>query len=84
MSVATFVGYIRRSWDLEKGVKVFAASIADINKALAPKKTVDIKLLLPKHYQSYYELFNLREASKLPLYRGPRVDYRIELESKDS
>jgi len=83
VSAATFVGYIRRSRDPEKGVKVFAASIADINKALAPKKTVDIKSLLPKHYQSYYELFNPREASKLPPHRGPGVDHRIELESKD-
>ena len=79
-----FIGYIRRSQDLEKEVKVFTTSIIDINKTLAPKKIVDIKLLLLKYYQSYYKLFNLREASKLSLYRGPRVDYRIKLELKDS
>ena len=65
-------------------MKVFTTSIADINKVLAPKKTVNIKLLLPKHYQSYYELFNPKEASKLSLYRGPRVDHKIKLKSKDS
>jgi hypothetical protein len=64
-------------------VRIFAASITDINKALALKKVVDVKSLLPKQYQSYLELFNPKEAAKLPLYWGPRVDYRIELESKD-
>ena len=83
VSAATFAGLIKRSKDPEKRVQVFAASIADINKALAPKKIVDIKSLLPKHYQSYYELFNPKEASKLPPHRGPGVDHKIELEPKD-
>ncbi|KAK1912050.1 hypothetical protein P3342_012533 [Pyrenophora teres f. teres] len=67
----------------KKRVQIFAASITDINKALAPKKAVDIRLLLPKQYQSYFKLFNPKEASKLPPHQGPGVDHKIELESKD-
>jgi len=44
-------------------VQVFAASIADINKALAPKKTVDVKSLLLEQYRSFYELFVRTYAS---------------------
>ncbi|KAK1919383.1 hypothetical protein P3342_009107 [Pyrenophora teres f. teres] len=83
VSASTFIGLIRRSKDPKKRVQIFAASIADINKALAPKKAVDVKSLLPKQYQSYFELFNPKEASKLPPHRGPGVDHKIELESKD-
>jgi hypothetical protein len=50
VSAATFAGLLKRSKDPETRVRVFAASIADINKALAPKKAVDVRSLLPKHY----------------------------------
>ncbi|RYN98817.1 hypothetical protein AA0121_g13479 [Alternaria tenuissima] len=83
VSATTFAGLLKRSRDRESGVRVFAASIADINKALAPKKAVDVKSLLPKHYQSYFELFNPKEAAKLPPHRGPGIDHRVELMSKD-
>jgi transposase InsO family protein len=83
VNAAAFASLLKQSRDPEAGVQVFAASIADINKALAPKKTVDVMTLLPKHYQSYYELFNPKEAAKLPPHRGPGVDHRIELETKD-
>ena len=50
MSAATFVGLLKRSKDLETRVRVFAASIVDINKALALRKVVNVRLLLLKHY----------------------------------
>ena len=75
MNAATFASLLRKSRDLEAKVRIFAAFIADINKALALKKLVDVRALLPKHYQSYYELFNPKEAVKLPPYRGLGVDY---------
>ena len=50
MSAATFAGLLKRSKDLEIEVRVFATSIIDINKALALKKVVDVKLLLLEHY----------------------------------
>jgi hypothetical protein len=83
VNAATFASLLRKSRDPEAKVRIFAASIADINKALAPKKSVDVRALLPKHYQSYYELFNPKEAAKLPPYRGLGVDHRIELETKN-
>ena len=43
-----------------------------------------MRALLPKQYQEFYELFNLKEAKKLPPYQGPGVDYKIELEPKDA
>jgi hypothetical protein len=46
-------------------VRIFAASIADINKALALKRTVDVKLLLLKQYQSYLDLFSPKAAARL-------------------
>jgi hypothetical protein len=83
VSAATFAGLLRRAKNPAEGVRVFAASIADINKALAPKAAVDVKSLLPKQYQNYLELFNPKEAAKLPPHRGPGIDHRIELESKN-
>jgi hypothetical protein len=83
VSAATFAGLIRRAENSAEKIRVFAASIADINKALAPKKAVDVRSLLPKQYQSYLELFNPKEASKLPPHRGPGVDHRIKLEPKN-
>lgn len=65
-------------------VQVFAASIADINKALQPKKKVDVRAMLPSQYQEFYELFNLKEADRLPPHRGPGVDHKIELNPKDA
>ena len=58
MNAATFASLLRKSRDLEAKVQIFATSIVDINKALALKKLVDVRALLLKHYQSYYELFN--------------------------
>jgi hypothetical protein len=50
VSATTFAGLVKEVKDLAKGVRIFAASIADINKALALKRTVDVKSLLPKQY----------------------------------
>jgi hypothetical protein len=66
VSAATFAGLIRRAKASLEQVQIFAASLADINKALEPKKTVNVKALLPKQYQDYFELFNPKEAAKLP------------------
>ena len=50
VSAATFAGLLKRLRNPKERVRVFAASIADINKALALKKAVDVRSLLPKHY----------------------------------
>ena len=65
-------------------VAIFAASIVDIDKALQPKKPVNVRALLLAQYQEFYELFNPKEAEKLPPHRGPGVDHKIELEPRDA
>jgi hypothetical protein len=50
VNAATFTSLLKQSRDLEASVQVFAASIADINKALARKKIVNVIVLLLKHY----------------------------------
>jgi hypothetical protein len=83
VSATRFAGLVKEAKDPAKGVCIFAASITDINKALAPKRTVDVKSLLPKQYQSYLDLFSPKAAARLPPHRGPGVDHRIKLQSKD-
>jgi hypothetical protein len=83
VGAATFAGLIRRANASPEQVQIFAASLVDINKALEPKKTVNVKALLPKQYQDYFELFDPKEPAKLPPDRGPGIDHRIELEGKD-
>lgn len=61
-------------------VQCFAASMADIEKALAPKKKVDLKKTLPEQYQEFVRLFEPKEADKLPPLRGRDIDHCIELE----
>ena len=84
IKAAAFAALIHRHKKAPDSIQIFAASIADINKALQPKKRIDVKALLPKQYQEYYALFNPEEAEKLPPHRGPGVDHKIELEPKDS
>ena len=62
-------------------LQVFAASLADINKALAVKERTDPKTKLPKQYWEHLELFNRDQADKLPPHRYG-VDHRVEIEPK--
>ncbi|EOA84489.1 uncharacterized protein SETTUDRAFT_20029 [Exserohilum turcica Et28A] len=69
-TVAELAAQIR----VRREARIFAASIADIDKALQPKKPVD----------EFYELFNPKQAEKLPPHQGPGVDHKIKLELKDA
>ena len=60
------------------GIQLFAVSMADIDKALAPKKHGDPKKLLPTQYHQFLNL-NRREAEKLPPHRGKGIDHGIDL-----
>ena len=64
-------------------VQVFAAALADINKALEPKSKLDFRKMLPAQYQHHAKTFDPDVASQLPPVRGPAVDHKIELISKD-
>jgi hypothetical protein len=62
------------------GAQVFAASMADINKALQAKVYTDPRKKLPAHYSEHLPVFDRKAAESLPLLQGPGIDYRIELE----
>lgn len=61
------------------GIELFAISMADIDKALAPKQHGDPKKLLPTHYHEFLDLFNREKADRLPPHRGKGIDHGIEL-----
>lgn len=63
-------------------IEVFAASMADINKALSHTKKSDPKELLPKQYTEFMDLFDREKAKVLPPHRGA-ADHHIELEKVD-
>ena len=64
--------------------QVFAASVADINKALqkleAQSLAPDLSKL-PAQYHQFLPVFDQREADKLLPLRGTRIDYNIKLDS---
>jgi hypothetical protein len=57
---------------------VFAASMADIDKALRKKTRVNPKTVLPRHYHQFLDVFDWSKAEKLPPLRGKGVDHAIE------
>jgi hypothetical protein len=68
-----------------KEIEVFAASLADIQKALASttKKRTDPQTKLPKYFHEFLDVFDRTEAEKLPPLRGKGIDHYIEIERKD-
>ena len=50
VSAVTFAALLRRHRNAPNSVQIFAALIADIDKALQKKKLVDVRALLPKQY----------------------------------
>ena len=67
----------------QKDCQVFAASMADINKALRKLEAQSLKpdpTKLPEQYHKYLPVFDRREADRLPPVRGPGKDHAIELE----
>jgi hypothetical protein len=62
-------------------VEVFAASIADINKALMNKVKTDPCTKLPEHFHEFLGMFSREKAAELPLYCRAGVDHEIQLES---
>ena len=60
-----------------KGHQLFMASMRDIEKALAPKKEVDVLSKLPEEYHDFASLFSRKEADKLPPHRP--YDHTIPL-----
>lgn len=63
-----------------RGAQVFSASMADIEKALKTKTYTDPREKLPDYYHEFLDIFDRKEADRLPRHRGPKVNHRIELE----
>ena len=57
---------------------IFAVIIADIKKALAPKKHTDPATKVPVEYHKYLDIFLREEANKLPERRP--YDHKIMIE----
>ena len=75
----------RKKKNDQEPIQVFAASLADINKVLAPKPRIsldDIKKMLPEHLRHHASLFDPKEANVLPPHRKG-VDHAVELVEKD-
>lgn len=83
ISANAFMMNVRHKRKDRKKVEVFAASIADIEKALRPKSITDPRTKMPKHFSEYLDVADRTEANKLPPLRGPGVDHRIELREVD-
>jgi hypothetical protein len=69
----------------DKSIQVFTTSMADIQKALAPKVQLSleqIKELLPSSYRHQLPGFDLKQAAKLPPH-CPGIDHHIELIKQD-
>jgi hypothetical protein len=65
-------------------VKVFAASLADINKALANKARTDLCTKLLKHFYEFLDVYSCTDANKLLLMRRKGINYKIVLEKENS
>lgn len=79
---ATFAGLVRRARrekQDQRGLRVLSASLADIEKALAPKKKTDAREKLPRHYHEYLSVFDRGQADRLPPHRHGS-DHKIVLE----
>jgi hypothetical protein len=83
VSAAVFLAHVRRirrgRHEMDRGLQVFSASLADIEKALAPKKKSDPREKPPKHYQDYLDVFSREQADQLPPHRSG-IDHAIQLE----
>jgi hypothetical protein len=67
-----------------KKTTVFAASMADINKALAVKRHTNPKEKMPTHYHDWLDVADRKAAERLPPVRGIGVDHAIELERDEN
>lgn len=82
---STFAGLAHRAKKNGK-IQIFAASMADIDKALRPKPQLSMEQIiemLPESYKSFAAVFNPKEAATLPPHR-PGLDHEIPLEKDEN
>ena len=63
----------------DKSVRIFAASMRDIEKVLQVKIYSDPRERLPCHYHHWLEVFDHKKANVLPPHHSPQIDHQIEL-----
>jgi len=80
---STYNGIARRAKRQgQQHLRCFAASLADIDKALKPKPKVtraEVLASLPREYQEYIDAFDPDKIASLPPHR-PGIDIEIQLE----
>ena len=64
-------------------MKVFTASLKDIEKALVVKKWMDPRVKLPEHYHEHLLLFDMKIVDWLPPYWSG-INYKIEFEKDEN
>ena len=80
ISAVAFHKFAKRKPSRTNKVEIFAASMADISKALRTKTKADPAEKLPKQYHEFLDVFSRTNAEKLPPLRGAGIDHSIELE----
>ncbi|KAI1000108.1 Transposon Ty3-G Gag-Pol polyprotein [Podosphaera aphanis] len=76
----TYNSIINQSRKRKKEIETYAITLADIDKALAPKKIVNPRDHMPKWLGPEFEInFKPGEANKLPIHRS-QIDHHIPLE----
>ena len=82
ISAAAFKLWYKREQKQDQGaLRIFAASMADINKALSVKTKTDPQTILPAYFQEFLDVFDSKRAEMLPSLRGKGTDHAIELET---
>jgi hypothetical protein len=71
--------YLLRKSRRNNSIKIFSASIADIDKMLKPKVPIDPCEKFSTKYHNYLNIFNRILAERLLSFR-PDIDYKIILE----
>lgn len=66
-----------------RGISVFSVTLADIQKALEPKKKIDPRTKLPSWFLEWIDVFDASQAAKLPPLQGNGIDHGIDLEKVD-
>lgn len=78
IDAAPFNIWLKRS-KKDPEFEVFAVSLRDIEKALAPKQEEDPAEKLPKEYHQFLSVFSKKEASQLPPHRPQ--DHKVPLKA---
>jgi len=77
IGAAPFARLTDRARKTRTGYRVFAVTMKDIEKALAPKITIDPREKLPQEYHGFLDVFSKKEADKLLPHR--LYDHKIQL-----